>query len=180
MKILGIDPGTIQLGVGLLEVEGNMARLKFAETVKTHPKDPLPIRLKDLYHALSEVFQIYRPDQVALESVFFNKDVKAAIKIGESRAIAMLVSSQFSCPVTEYPPAKVKQAVCGNGQAKKHQIQFMVRGILNLKSTPPPDTADAIALAFCHYQSSRFWQKLNNSIQGYPNDLITSASRSSK
>lgn len=168
MKILGIDPGTIQLGLGLVEVEGRNLRFKLAETVKTHAKDPLPKRLKELYHALSEVFQIYRPDQVALENVFFSKDVRAAIKIGEARAIAMLVAAQFSCPVTEYPPAKVKQAVCGNGQAKKHQIQFMVRSILGLRTAPREDAADALALALCHHQHSRFIQKLNGDSKRVP------------
>ena len=161
MKILGIDPGTIQMGVGLLEFDGRNVSLRLAETVKMHAKDPLPKRLKELYHALSEIFQIYRPDQVALENVFFSKDVRAAIKIGEARAIAMLVAAQFSCPVTEYPPAKVKQAVCGNGQAKKHQIQFMIRGILKLRTSPPEDAADALALALCHRQHSQFQGKLN-------------------
>lgn len=161
MKILGIDPGTIRMGVGLLEIDGSNVKLGASETIKTHPKDPLPKRLKELYHALSEIFQIYRPDQVALESVFFGKDFRAAIKIGEARAIAMLVAAQFSCPVTEYPPAKVKQSVCGNGAAKKHQIQFMMRSILKLKANPPEDAADALALAFCHHQHSRFQEKLN-------------------
>ncbi|MBI4971813.1 MAG: crossover junction endodeoxyribonuclease RuvC [Candidatus Omnitrophica bacterium] len=156
MKILGIDPGTIQLGVGLLEFDGPQVQVRLAETVKTHAKDSLPKRLKELYHALSEVFQIYRPDEAALESVFFSKDVRAAIKIGEARAIAMLVAAQFSCPVTEYPPAKVKQAVCGNGQAKKYQVQFMMRSILKLKENPPEDAADALALAVCHHQHSQF------------------------
>ena len=168
MKILGVDPGTIKLGVGLLECAGAGIQIRLAETVKTHAKDPLPKRLKELYHALSEVFQIYRPDVVALESVFFSKDVKAAIKIGEARAIAMLVAAQFSCPVTEYPPAKVKQAVTGNGQAKKHQIQFMMRSILKLKTSPPEDAADALALAYCHYQNTRFLEKLNGENKNVP------------
>lgn len=160
MKILGIDPGTIQLGLGLLELNGGDPLMRLAETVKTHPNDPLPKRLRDLYHVLSEVFQIFRPDQVAIESVFFNKDVKSAIKIGESRAIAMLVAAQFSVPITEYSPAKVKQAICGNGQAKKHQIQFMIQNLLKLKEPPATDAADALALALCHHQNSRFLDKL--------------------
>ncbi len=164
MKILGIDPGTIQMGLGLVEYDGRGLHMRLAETVKTHAKDPIAKRLKELYHALSEVFQIYRPDQVALENVFFSKDVKAAIKIGEARAIAMLVAAQFSCSVTEYPPAKVKQAVCGNGQAKKHQIQFMMRSILKLKANPPEDAADALAIAFCHHQQARFKEKLHVSL----------------
>ena len=150
MKILGVDPGTHKMGVGLLEFDGSRFEVKLAETIKTHAKDPLPKRLKELYHALSEVFQIYRPDEVALENVFFSKDVKSAIKIGEARAIAMLVAAQFSAPVTEYPPAKVKMAICGNGQAKKHQVQFMVQKLLKAETLFPEDTSDALALAMCH------------------------------
>ncbi|MBI4398168.1 MAG: crossover junction endodeoxyribonuclease RuvC [Candidatus Omnitrophica bacterium] len=165
MKILGIDPGTIQMGIGLLESEGSRLHARLIETIKTHPRSPLPSRLKTLYHALSEIFQIYRPDEVSLENVFFGKDFKSAIKIGEARSIAMLVAAQFSCPVTEYTPAKVKQSVCGNGQARKPQIQFMIKNILHLKTTPPVDSADALALAFCHYQNSKFLKKLNVSLE---------------
>lgn len=160
MKIIGIDPGTIQLGVGLIKCEGSRFQVVLAETVKTKPKSSLPQRLKELYEALSEIFQIYRPDEMALESVFFGKDAKSAIKIGEARAIAMLVAAQFSVPMCEYPPTKVKQAVCGNGQAKKQQVQFMVRNILKLKETPQVDTSDALALALCHQRVVQFNQKL--------------------
>jgi len=153
LRIIGIDPGTIKMGVGVIEVNGKEIKLLSGETVKTHAKKPLPERLKNLYDSLNEVFQIYRPDECSLENVFFSKDPKAAIKIGEARAIAMLVASQFSVPISEYNPTKVKLAVCGNGRAQKHQVQFMIRSLLGLKKNPEPDTADALAIAFCHHHN---------------------------
>ncbi len=153
MRIVGIDPGTIRMGVGIIETSSKKVQLIHAETIKARAHQPLPERLKFIFDALSEVFQIFRPEQFAVENVFFSKDAKAAIKIGEARAIAMLVASQHSIPISEYAPTKVKQAVCGNGRAGKNQVQFMIRSLLELKQTPLPDTADALAIAFCHYQN---------------------------
>jgi crossover junction endodeoxyribonuclease RuvC len=161
MKILGIDPGTIRMGVGLITSEKDEMQIVLAETIKTHSKRPISERLKQLYQSLSEIFQIYRPDEVALESVLFSKDFRSAIKIGEARAIAMLVSSQFSVPICEYSPTSVKKAVCGNGQAKKHQVQFMIRSLFKLRQTPEVDTSDGLALAVCHLRNLKFKRKIS-------------------
>ena len=103
-----------------------------------------------------EVLKIYRPDVAVIESVFFHKDVKAAVKIGEARSVAILAARELSIAVEEYSPARIKQAVCGNGRATKSQVQFMIKQLLSLNMVPPPDSADALAIAICHIHHSRF------------------------
>ena len=152
MRVAGVDPGTIQTGIGVIEQDARgQYRLTHAETIKVNAKKTLPERLRDIYGALKEVLTIYRPDVVAIENVFFSKDFKAAVKIGEARAVAMLAAMDLNIPVEEYPPARVKESVCGNGRAHKEQIQFMVKQLLRLKELPPPDSADALAVAICHF-----------------------------
>lgn len=97
----------------------------------------------------------YQPEMMALENVFYGKDVRALVKMGEARAAAMLAAAERGIPVIEYPPARVKQAITGNGQASKIQIQHMVKHLLRLKEVPPVDAADALAVALCHLQTSR-------------------------
>lgn len=110
------------------------------------------------------VFEEWKPDVLSLENVFYRKDFKAAIKVGEARAAAMIAANMSDMPVCEYPPARVKQAVCGNGRASKDQIQYMVRRVLNLKGPIGADSADAIAIALCHIQASKLSQVSKGSV----------------
>jgi len=160
MRVAGIDPGTLNTGIGILEQdERRNFKLIHTETIKVSAKKTLPERLRIIYGGLKEVFTIYRPHVVALETVFFQKDFKAAIKIGEARAVAMLASVDQAIPVEEYSPARVKQAVCGNGRAQKEQVQFMVKQILRIRDNLQPDSADALAIAICHYHTSQWLTK---------------------
>ncbi|PIQ84975.1 MAG: crossover junction endodeoxyribonuclease RuvC [Candidatus Omnitrophica bacterium CG11_big_fil_rev_8_21_14_0_20_45_26] len=152
MRVAGIDPGTIRTGVAILEENGRgQYAVHHFEIIKAPSSRPLPERLRIIYSGLKELFTIYQPEIVALENVFFQKDFKAAVKIGEARAMAMLAAVEQSLAVEEYPPATIKQAVCGNGRAAKEQVQFMIKQILRLKEMPPSDAADALAVAICHF-----------------------------
>ena len=117
---------------------------------------PLPERFLKIYQELKKVFESYTPDQMAVEGLFFCKNVKAALKLGEARGIAMLVAAEKGVDVFEYAPRRVKQAVLGRGGAQKQQVQFMITQILNMPEEPhPADAADALALAVCHAFSTR-------------------------
>jgi len=153
MRILGVDPGTLRMGVGMLEGAGSHYQLVTFESV-TFPRHlPLQERLKEIHKTVQSFIERYLPDVVALENVFFGKDVRALVRIGEARAAAMLAATERKIPVVEYPPARVKQAISGNGRASKVQIQQMVKQLLRLKSAPPVDAADALAVALCHLHS---------------------------
>lgn len=155
MRVLGIDPGTWKTGVGMVVREKAGLRALHYETLEVQDvrnKVSLAKRLKRIHDGLQEIFKIYRPDVVALEDVFYSESFKTAIRIGEARAVAILTATDFGVEVVEYPPARVKQAVSGNGVAVKTQMQFMVRHLLKLRTNPEPDSADALALAICHFQ----------------------------
>jgi len=155
MLILGVDPGTRRTGVGLIEGQGNRYRLIHTEIIHAKGSLPLPERLLKIYHSLVKIITEYQPVVLALEDVFYSKDVRALIRIGEARTCAMLAASERGISVVEYAPARVKQAVSGNGRATKNQVQQMVKVLLNLESPPPADGADALALAICHLHSER-------------------------
>lgn len=150
MKILGVDPGTWHTGAGVLEARGNRYQLLHFEVINLPKHAALPDRLLQIYRTLGEMIRIYQPSVMALESVFYCKDIRATVKIGEARAAAMLAASERGIPVVEYPPARVKQAVTGNGKATKEQVQHMMQRLLQLKELPPSDGADALAVALCH------------------------------
>ena len=155
MRILGVDPGTWRTGVGVVTAQGNRYQTLHSEVITIRQKLQIPERLSQIHKSLREVIQLFQPEVVALENVFFGKDVQAMVKIGEARACAMLAASEYGVPVVEYPPARVKQAVSGNGRATKEQIQHMVKTLLNLKELPPPDAADALAVAICHLHHAK-------------------------
>ncbi len=151
MRILGVDPGTQVCGYGVIETNGADARALDYGVAKARGAS-LPARLKVVYDGLQEVIERHRPDVVAVEGAFYQKDVRAAIKIGEARGVALLAAAQQGIEVVEYAPAEVKKAVTGNGNASKPQVQQMVRVILRLPEVPSPaDAADALAIAVCHF-----------------------------
>jgi crossover junction endodeoxyribonuclease RuvC len=151
IRILGVDPGTLHLGVGVVEKQEGVLKCVYSETFEASNKLSLSKRLFSLYENLKRVVETYSPEVLVLEDVFFFKDFKAAIKIGEARSLAFLVAAEKNIEVVEYLPNRVKQSVVGNGHATKDQVQHMVQRQLNLKELPPPDSADALALAMCHF-----------------------------
>lgn len=155
MRILGIDPGTLRTGAGIIESRGSSYKLLHFEVIKPQAKHSIPQRLGHIHTSLLGLIHKFQPEILALESVFFSKDVQATVKIGEARACAMLAASAAGIDVVEYPPARVKQAVSGNGRATKEQVQQMIKILLNLKEAPAEDSADALALAICHFHSAK-------------------------
>ena len=150
MRILGVDPGTHRTGVGVIESQGNRYRMLHAEVIAPAAKLSLPQRLFKIHEALRIVIAEFRPEAVAIENVFYGKDLQAMVKIGEARACAMLAASEEKVPVIEYAPARIKQSVSGNGRATKEQVQHMVKTLLSLSAIPQSDSADALAVALCH------------------------------
>ena len=155
MRVLGIDPGTVRMGVAVLDAEGSRYAFVTYESVNVSKNLTLPERLKEIHDSVQTFIDRYTPDVMSLENVFFDKDVRALVKIGEARACAMLAAAQKKIPVMEYPPARIKQAISGNGRASKVQVQQMVKHLLHLKTVPPVDAADALAVALCHIQCQR-------------------------
>ena len=153
MKILGVDPGTQRTGVGLIEAEGSRYRFLHSEILSLKSSLSGPQKLHSIYKFLKQILERFRPATLALENIFYGKDVQAMVKIGEARACAILAASELGIGVVEYPPARVKQAITGNGRATKEQMQHMIKTLLNLKDLPSSDAADALAVAICHWHS---------------------------
>jgi crossover junction endodeoxyribonuclease RuvC len=154
MRILGIDPGIALVGFGIVDVgpKGIVAG-KYGH-ISTESGTPVPDRLKILYDDTCSIIREYRPDVVAVEELFFNKNVKTAIVASHARGVLILAAVNCGVEVAEYTPLQVKQAVVGYGRASKQQVQAMVTRLLKLHEIPKPDdTADALAVAICHANS---------------------------
>ncbi|MEJ2745158.1 MAG: crossover junction endodeoxyribonuclease RuvC [bacterium] len=156
MRIIGIDPGTLAMGYGIIDKNGSRLSYVCGGCVHTRSGTPLPVRFLKIYREIKKVFELHSPDQMAVEGLFFCKNVKSAIKLGEARGVAMLIAAEHGIDVFEYAPRRVKQAVFGRGGAQKTQVQFMIKQILGMSEVPQPaDAADALALAVCHAFSVR-------------------------
>lgn len=154
MVILGIDPGIATTGQAIITKDKNTFRPVFYNAIITSPKTPFPTRLKELYEAVSATIDLYHPDFVAVEELFFNTNIKTAITVAQARGVIVLAAANKGVEYMEYTPLQVKQAVVGYGRATKDQVQKMVKSMLNLEKIPKPDdVADALAVAICHGQS---------------------------
>ena len=154
MLVLGIDPGTAITGFGLVE-QDDEPRLVDAGAILTPAGTPLPERLLTIHQQLSGVIDAFRPDAVAVEELFFSKNMRTAMSVGHARGVVLLAAAQAGLPIYHYKPSEVKVAVTGYGNADKPQVQEMVRLLLRLDERPKPDdVADAIAVALCHLQSA--------------------------
>lgn len=152
--ILGVDPGTVITGYGLLEHSGNKFKLLEYGTICSMKTDEGAVRLNQIYTGMINLIEKFKPDHIAIEELFFNKNVKTALEVGQARGVLMLAAYQKGVQIHEYTPLQVKQAVVGYGRAEKKQVQFMVKAILNIPEIPrPDDAADALALAICHGHS---------------------------
>ena len=149
MRILGIDPGLRTTGFGVLEKVGQQLNYVASGCIKI-PDGELPQRLKTILDSLREVIAQHQPDQVAVEKVFVNVNPQSTLMLGQARGAAICAAVLVNLPVAEYTALQVKQAVVGNGHAKKEQVQEMVKRLLRLGGDPSPDAADALACAICH------------------------------
>jgi len=155
--VVGIDPGTAITGYGIIREQENGDLEWVSHGVVKTPSDwDEPRRLLKLYKKLNEIFTSYKPDCCAVEKLFFQKNVKTAIQVGQGRGAALIAAAEAELTVGEYTPLEIKQAVVGYGNADKQQVQKMVKVLLNLKEIPKPDdAADALAVAICHLHSTR-------------------------
>ena len=148
--ILGIDPGIADTGYGFIKVNGSRLECLAYGSIKTPAKEDFSLRLQTLHKELAALIKKYKPERAAMEQLFFNKNVKTALIVGQARGVAVLTIGLAKVPVIDFTPGQVKQAVSAYGQASKLQVQKMVKLILNLKELPQPDdAADALAVAIC-------------------------------
>lgn len=163
MRVLGVDPGTITSGYGIVAEEDHKLFHVASGGISPSAKQPFPKRLKKIYEELEKIIAKYRPHVVVVEDLFVSKNMKSALKLGHSRGVAILAAMNAGVPVFEYAPAEVKQAVVGNGKAEKKQVQLMVKALLDMPKAPhPADAADALAAAICHIHSSRLKEMLKS------------------
>jgi len=156
MRILGIDPGTVVMGYGVIEAENDKTTLVESDALTVTERSPIGERLSFMYHRLLEIISQYQPDAVAIEQPFMAKNVKAALAVGRAQAIAILAAADKGIPTFEYTPTQVKQRVTNYGASTKEQVQEMVKLQLNLTEVPQPnDAADALAVALCHLHETR-------------------------
>jgi len=148
---MGIDPGTANLGFGVVRIEGGRLVALDGGVVETSASDPIEQRLSEIHTALSRLIEWHQPVALAIEDLYFGKNVGSAMKVGQASGVAMLAAAQCGVPCFAYTPQAIKIAVCGSGNAAKRQVQKMVAARLNLNEPPQPDhAADALAVAICH------------------------------
>jgi crossover junction endodeoxyribonuclease RuvC len=160
MLTIGLDPGTATTGFGLVhDNDGSLAVVDYG-VILTPPGLEMPERLLEIFRQLSQIILLHHPESGAVEKLFFQRNVKTALSVGQARGVILLALAEAGLPVYEYTPLEVKQAVAGYGGADKNQVQQMVRALLGLKEIPQPDdAADALAVAICHLHSSQ-WKSL--------------------
>lgn len=156
MRIIGIDPGTGILGFGIIEVNKGKFQLVDAGVIRTPVKEDDAVRLSTIFDELSDIIAETKPEQMAVEKLFFSQNVTTAMTVAQARGVVLLCGMQSQLAIGEYTPLQIKQALTGYGKAEKTQVQEMVKIILGLKDIPrPDDCADALAVAICHAQSIR-------------------------
>lgn len=156
MRIIGIDPGTAILGFGIIDVTKGQARLVDAGVIRTPAKEDDAVRLQTIFEELTSIIAETKPTEMAVEKLFFAKNVTTAMTVAQARGVVLLAGKQAGLELFEYTPLQIKQSLTGYGHAEKHQIQEMVRVILQLKSIPKPDDcADALAAAITHSMTVR-------------------------
>ena len=154
MIILGIDPGLATLGYGVIEVAGDRRRMVQFGTLTTPAGQPMPQRLRAIFQGMNQLMDIYQPDDVAFEELFFSKNITTGMAVSAARGVALVAVVQRTDNLYEYTPMQIKQAVTGYGGADKHQVQQMVKMLLNMKDIArPDDAADALAVALTHANS---------------------------
>lgn len=156
MRIIGIDPGTGILGFGVIDIVGNKTKLVTAGVITTPAHTPIDERLEEIFDGLTQIIAETKPSVMAIEKLFFSRNVTTAISVAQARGVAMLTGRKAKLPIAEYTPQQIKQSLTGYGKADKKQVQEMVRIQLGLSEAPKPDDcADALAAAITHFMMSR-------------------------
>lgn len=156
MVILGIDPGLAIVGYGVILSERGKVRMLDYGVINTPAKESVPVRLKMINEALIALIEKFKPDEIAVEELFFSNNQKTAIMVAEARGVILMTAIEHCGRLYEYTPMQIKQAVTGWGGAEKKQIQLVIKQLLTLKDIPrPDDAADALAVAVTHAQTNR-------------------------
>ena len=155
MVILGIDPGVATIGFGLIRAERGKNTLLQYGVITTPPGIPLSERLLQISRDMEQLLETFKPDEMAVEELFFTKNITTGIAVAHGRGVILLAAEKAGIPVFEYTPMQVKQGVVGYGKAEKKQVMLMTQRLLNMKEIPrPDDAADALALAICHSRAA--------------------------
>lgn len=155
MRILGIDPGIATIGFGVIDINKNNFKLINCGVITTPAHTPLSDRLAQIYDDMCGILEIFKPDVVSIEELFFNTNITTGISVAHGRGVILLACKKAGVKIYEYTPLQVKQSVVGYGRAEKNQVMDMVKRLCKLSSPPKPDdAADAVALALCHARSS--------------------------
>ena len=156
MIILGIDPGYGLVGFGVLEKNGGNIRTLDFGCIETKKEDKLTRRLEIIADCMHQLIDRWKPDEMAIEKLFFNKNITTGIPVAQARGVILVAAQEKGIPIYEYTPSNIKMALTGMGKADKKQMQFMVKTLLGLKEVPKPDdAADALAIAICHSQTNQ-------------------------
>ncbi len=156
MLVLGVDPGSRVTGYGLVEKENNQMTCIHAGTISSPAKLPFYERIHNIFKAMVEIMNHYRPQEMAIEDIFFAKNVKSSLKLGHARGAVLIAAVQCGIKIFDYTPLEIKKSTVGYGRATKEQVRSMVQIILNLKDKPNLDTSDALATAICHLNWARY------------------------
>ena len=156
MKILGIDPGLVQTGYGIINITQNDPQIVDYGVVKPMVNNGLASRLLTIFEDVSEIINMHKPSIFSIDDVFYGKNAQSALRLGQARGAEMVAAASAGLSIHEYSAPKIKQAVTGNGNAHKEQVQFMVKATLKMDKLPEPiDASDALATALCHFQQFR-------------------------
>ena len=157
MRILGIDPGYATVGYGIIEFKNGKYIPINHGAILTSPKCNFSIRLEIIFKKISEILNEYKPEVSAIEKLYFQSNQKTAIDVAQARGVTLLAIQKYNVPIYEYTPLQVKTSVTGYGKAQKNQVMMMTQKLLKLSELPKPDdTADALAIAICHANSSGY------------------------
>lgn len=177
MIIIGVDPGTNITGYGVIKQSGSSFLRISSGCIRLIPSQPIPLRLQIIYSELNKIINQFKPDEFAIETAFYGKNVQSAMKIGYARGVSILAAVNNGLSVSEYSPREIKKSVVGKGAASKEQVGYMIRTLLNLKSVKMKlDESDALATALCHafrmktpLKKTKSWKSF---IEAYPDRVI--------
>ena len=177
--ILGIDPGTLMMGFGLIAVNGNTINLIVMDVLKLSSKKDAYERLQSIHHKVCELVKTHAPHQLAIEAPFFGKNVQSMLKLGRAQGVAIAAAMQAGVPVTEYSPRKIKQSITGNGNADKLQVMKMLQRIVAFSNDPKYlDATDALAVAVCHhFQGNSLLKNKSPKAHGWKEFLVQNPGR---
>lgn len=170
--ILGIDPGTVVMGYGVIHIVGKDVRVLTLGVIKLDKMKDHPTRLKKIFDRTVEIIREYHPDHMAIEAPFFGKNVQSMLKLGRAQGVAIAAALSQNVPIAEYSPKKIKQSITGNGNASKEQVSAMLQNLLNSKMDDLPlDATDGLAAAVCHYFNSSGVSSSSKSYSGWASFL---------